>query len=351
MEDLELPTGPADSIADAWRQRRVPPVQSVRPGVWAVPMPLPGHPILYSIAYLVEAGPAGLLLVDAGYASDACWCALRDGLSAVGAQVADISAVVLTHNHPDHYGLADRIRAESGCWVALHEADGLERRSSERYAQRSEEALVLAGAPADLRAVSRQTIAAYAADADVPAADRLVADHERIDLGDLRLQVVWTPGHTMGHSCFLNERDQYLFTGDHLLPDGLTQLGNVDSTESQPLHDVLESLDRVAALGAMTGLPGHHYPMADTVARSGAVRRGFEARLDLAQAVVSRGPGSTGHEVAEHMVRPGGWAAMGGMGRRFTVIETMGLLHELTRRGRLRSRPGPPERFALFNTV
>ena len=56
-----------------------------RPGVWAVPMPLPGHPILYSIAYLVDSGSSGLMLVDAGYASKSCWRALETALTGMGA--------------------------------------------------------------------------------------------------------------------------------------------------------------------------------------------------------------------------------------------------------------------------
>ena len=30
---------------------------------------------------------------------------------------------MVTHIHPDHYGLAGRIREASGAWIALHPAD------------------------------------------------------------------------------------------------------------------------------------------------------------------------------------------------------------------------------------
>ena len=30
---------------------------------------------------------------------------------------------MVTHIHPDHYGLAGRIREASGAWISLHPAD------------------------------------------------------------------------------------------------------------------------------------------------------------------------------------------------------------------------------------
>ena len=37
--------------------------------------------------------------------------------------MSDVQGVLVTHIHPDHYGLAGRIREASGAWIALHPAD------------------------------------------------------------------------------------------------------------------------------------------------------------------------------------------------------------------------------------
>ena len=37
--------------------------------------------------------------------------------------MGDVQGVLVTHIHPDHYGLAGRIREASGAWIALHPAD------------------------------------------------------------------------------------------------------------------------------------------------------------------------------------------------------------------------------------
>lgn len=307
-------------------------------------MPLPGHPIVYSIAYLLDAGPAGLVVVDAGYASGACWRALEQGLAAAGRSVADITGVVLTHNHPDHYGLADRLRGTTGCWVATHELDGLGARSTDRYAEQSENSLILAGTPIDVRQRCAAIIASYADQAPAPVADRLLVDGDLLRHGTLRLEVIWTPGHTPGSICLREPDRRLLLTGDHLLPAGLTQLGLVGDRAADPLGDTLSSLRRLEALDVAEGLPGHQHRIDDVPARSREVQRGFATRLDEACAVVAGAPGATGWQVCGGLVGPA-WDRMGDVGRRFSAIEAMGLLHALVRAGRLHARPGPPERF------
>jgi hypothetical protein len=100
----------------------IPPVAEPRPGVWSVPIPLLGNPLRYVVVYVIET-VNGLVMIDAGWGDDASWQALTAGMAEIGARVADVTGVLVTHLHPDHYGLAPRIRRESGAWVALHPAD------------------------------------------------------------------------------------------------------------------------------------------------------------------------------------------------------------------------------------
>ena len=56
-----IDAGPAAAdYAGAWAERRLPGPAEIRGGVWAVPMPLTGHAIRYSVAYLLEASGAEL---------------------------------------------------------------------------------------------------------------------------------------------------------------------------------------------------------------------------------------------------------------------------------------------------
>ena len=48
-----------------------------------------------------------------------------DGLATAGGSISDVRAVLVTHIHPDHYGLAGRVREASGAWIGLHPADAV----------------------------------------------------------------------------------------------------------------------------------------------------------------------------------------------------------------------------------
>ncbi|MEV4258993.1 MBL fold metallo-hydrolase, partial [Spirillospora sp. NPDC049652] len=85
-------------------------------------MPIPGNPLAYTLVYVLESR-RGPVLVDAGWEHEDAWNALTDGLASFGLDVADVLGVVVTHHHPDHAGLAGRVREASGAWIAMHRAD------------------------------------------------------------------------------------------------------------------------------------------------------------------------------------------------------------------------------------
>ena len=99
----------------------LPPVEQVRPGLWSIPVPLP-IPLRYVFVYAFETDK-GPFLVDAGWNTDDAFDALSAGLDQAGFEMADVQGVMVTHIHPDHYGLAGRVRENSDAWIALHPAD------------------------------------------------------------------------------------------------------------------------------------------------------------------------------------------------------------------------------------
>ena len=111
-------------------QLPLPPVERVRPGLWSIPVPIPNNPLRYVLVYAFETDK-GPYLVDAGWNTDDAYATLVAGLEQAGFSVGDVQGVLVTHIHPDHYGLAGRIREASGAWIALHPADA--RLISERY--------------------------------------------------------------------------------------------------------------------------------------------------------------------------------------------------------------------------
>jgi len=73
---------------------------------------------------------------------------------------------------------------------------------------------------AQLKAAVQVPVAAHLADATVlpVTADLLLDDGEEISVGDIKLRVIYTPGHTEGSICFFC--DNHLIAGDTLFPGG-----------------------------------------------------------------------------------------------------------------------------------
>lgn len=63
----------------------------------------------------------GITVVDAGLSGH--WAEFVAELEALGRSVSDVRGVVLTHGDEDHLGFAERLRAEHGVPVWVHEAD------------------------------------------------------------------------------------------------------------------------------------------------------------------------------------------------------------------------------------
>jgi glyoxylase-like metal-dependent hydrolase (beta-lactamase superfamily II) len=100
-------------------------------------------------------------------------------------------------------------------------------------------------------------VAVTAKDADMlPAYDLLIEDDVVIEVGDLRIRTVATPGHTPGSICFAVEGTPLLFSGDTLFPGGP---GNT-TFEGGDFPTIIRSLDERLFKkydAATIVLPGH----------------------------------------------------------------------------------------------
>lgn len=325
--------------------RPIPRPTAVAPGVWSLPLPLAGSPIGYANAYALEHDD-GVLLVDAGYPDASCWSALVDALALLGRPVADVTGVVLTHNHPDHVGLADRVRGASGAWVAINELDAPSRSpdAGETHLGRLETEFRLAGLPDETVSEFVEASRSYAAEGQRLSVDRFLSDGDLVSEHGLDLRVLWTPGHTRGHLCLHDERAGHLFGGDLLLTTGEIQLGLVVCPDDDPAGDLIASLEWVASLPISLVLPGHGDCFGDSAVRAAASIADVERRLGEVAAHVREHPGLTAWERCSIFPRDRDWERRSGMGRRFAVMQMMGWLRRLGAAGQARIDPGPPER-------
>jgi glyoxylase-like metal-dependent hydrolase (beta-lactamase superfamily II) len=213
--------------------------------------------------YLVEDG-RDLTLIDAGLPGH--WSQLVDALAALGRSVRDIVAVLVTHGHLDHIGLAERVRAAAGAQIWVHEHDAPILRAPLRTRQiwRPERSLLpyVAKRPSGLQAPLHLARLGALRTPAVPDL-QLVPDGQALDIPG-NPTAIHTPGHTAGSVTYLLAGPAVAFTGDALVTldeitghTGPTLLCRAFTQNSQ---QALASLTTLATLPADTVLPGHGNP-------------------------------------------------------------------------------------------
>ncbi|MDA8075784.1 MAG: MBL fold metallo-hydrolase [Actinomycetota bacterium] len=335
----------------SWDRGVLPPVEQVRPGLWSVPVPIPINPLRYVLVYAFELSGGGVGLVDAGWDTDEAWGALQDGLAVFGARPGDVRAVVVTHVHPDHYGLADRVRRSSGAWIGLHPADAALLKDGPAGAEgliRAMRALLEhAGVPEHtLPDPSEASTQAHTL-LSMAQPDVLLDDAQMLELPGWDLRVIWTPGHSPGHVCLYSDDQRLLLSGDHVLPRITPNISFHSPQVPNPLGNYLESLARMRALAPDEILPGHEYRFSDLRSRVAEIERHHAARLAEIEHALDRQPGSTAWELATSLEWSRQWAELSAFMRRAAGGETLAHVALLERRGRVRQEPGVPARFYL----
>jgi glyoxylase-like metal-dependent hydrolase (beta-lactamase superfamily II) len=232
-------------------------ILEVAPGIIRVTLPVPFEMDGLHVYLLVESD--GIIMVDCGPRLPDTLEILDSALREIGASWDRLQGLVLSHWHMDHAGNAAEVLRRSRCWVAIHEKDAAE---SARYHRNPEG--MLGGIPYFLSLGVSEQMARTLAEApstfeamaeDFPV-DRAVGDGDCLHLGQRSFRVVWTPGHTRGHLCLLEEAPGVVLVGDHIL-DPVTPNISFLPGMVNPLGDYRASLHRVSRLTPRLALPGH----------------------------------------------------------------------------------------------
>jgi hydroxyacylglutathione hydrolase len=142
-----------------------------------------------------------------------------------------------------------------------------------------------AGGNAELKAATGATVIGPREVERLTPVDRMVADGDVVELGETRLSVIETGGHTLGHIAYYDAEDEVVFVGDTLFALGCGRL--FEGTAEQ----MWASLSRLAALPGETAVYcAHEYTASNarfalSVDQSPALR----ARADEVFAARERG--------------------------------------------------------------
>ncbi len=127
----------------------------------------------------------------------------------------NLKGILLTHHHHDHVGGVDIIKEAIGCTVYIHKADG------NSYKKEAE----------------------------------LLESGDTLYLGNEKIKVINTPGHTKGSVCYYSEKSKVAFTGDTIFD---VDLGRTDLAGGSP-QEMENSILNIISLWSdeITIYPGH----------------------------------------------------------------------------------------------
>ncbi len=141
-----------------------------------------------------------------------------------------LEKILITHSHWDHIADAAKLKKETSAPIYVHAEDA-----------------------GNLRDPGSDGLPLFFSVEGVEP-DGLLEDNEVFNVGELKITVIHTPGHTPGGVCFWLEKEKVLISGDTLFRG---TIGSLSFPTARP-EKMWESLKKLASLPPETRLiPGH----------------------------------------------------------------------------------------------
>lgn len=217
-------------------------------------------------AFLVDAEP--LTLIDAGFQTDEAKAEFEAQLVATGRKVSEIERVLITHGHPDHYGLVPWLQ---DLGIEVHfPARELERMTGKGMRMHFGSLLLQTGMPLDLlMKMDEHRKKDPRPWLDIPSL-LPVRDGDVFEFDGFSIGSHHVPGHSGGHFVYFEPDSRTLFAGDQLLPhvtpNPLLEPSLDDHTQRRrSLVDYLATLERFRSMDPSIAYPGHGDPITDVI--------------------------------------------------------------------------------------
>ncbi len=313
-----------------------------------VSIPLPGYADLRTAnVYALGNGP--YTLVDTGPKFPGSFEFLKEEFNKVGFDMADIDRIVITHGHIDHFGLAAKFREAAGhhidCYIQAEDKWRVVEETFHKAAwtEEGDQYMVMAGLPREKIEKIKERLEAWKFLSD-PVDDAIPVEDGEIFEGDgYHLQLIHTPGHSPGSSCYYEKKNKILFSGDHIIghitPNPLVEIKreHLRDPDYKSLIKYFQSLDKLAGLDVDYVFPGHGGAVDDLKGIIASYHEHHRERCELVWKALKKEPRPLYHiidEVFKHIPEDDIMLA---------ISETFVHLEILLEEGRAElAEPGPP---------
>ncbi|WP_458204792.1 MBL fold metallo-hydrolase [Haladaptatus sp. NG-SE-30] len=244
----------------------------------------------------VNAYLAGRTLVDPGPGSEEAWTVLLEELERRELTPNDIEQVLVTHPHPDHFGLAARLQEDGARIVASPETATIIRDFAQRLAYEQDffaDFFDRCGMAQTTAETVTDLPEAYLSVSPGVETDLELEDAESVEVEDTDVTGESVQGHAPGETIFTFEAEgeSQAIVGDHVLPDitpnPLLQ-PPVEAGDRRPriLPAYNRSLERLRDREFDHFLPGHRDEITSPSTRIDEILAAHEERTENVRRIV-----------------------------------------------------------------
>ncbi len=234
-------------------------------------LPFPGTPEL-TVYYL---DCEKLAIIDTGLGDPQSMTDMSAELNEKGRELKDISFIINTHEHIEHFGGNRKIKNAANAAVV---ASSLAAPLIENFHATSKKIkAAISGTKIRMFEMLKLFIDFHLT-IDTSPVDKKIQDGDLIDLGSIKLRVISTPGHAEGHVCLYDADRKILFSGDHIISTGSTFVGygwrqlatrsimdifNGNNKTLPNISQYIDSIKKIQSLDLDLILPAHGRPITD----------------------------------------------------------------------------------------
>jgi glyoxylase-like metal-dependent hydrolase (beta-lactamase superfamily II) len=319
-------------------------ISEVAPGVFRTQLPANITGLGHVNMYVME-DDRGVAVVDPGLPTKESWNAVLQRLGQLGVPVARVHSVIVTHSHPDHYGGAERLRAESGADIITHRLFRTFFDPTEPPDVDAEELAMMMRSPFDSppwggpgmdvpwqRKMKMRVARRFPKLMRVPRPSIRLNETDRMSFARREWMAVHTPGHTHDHLCLFDPETGTLLSGDHVLPNITPHISGLTG-HGDPLTLFFDSLDKVGrfAHDVSIALPAHGTPFTNVGERVTSIKDHHAERLQkLRDTSAELGRPATVMEFSTHLFSPRAQGSMADS-EAFAHLEHLRLLGDFER--------------------
>jgi glyoxylase-like metal-dependent hydrolase (beta-lactamase superfamily II) len=263
--------------------------------IYQVRLPLPFALNIVNVYLLRD--KAGWTIIDTGIHTPQGESTWRDVLHTLNIHPTHIRQIILTHVHPDHFGMAGWLQtlgADHNHHIPIYASPSEDEQIDVIWRNETGDFfyqwLIENGMPDEFaRKVADSMGNTRAMTLPHPPTVEHLAYDALVSMAGRSWQAIHSPGHSDGHLMFYDADSQLLLSGDHVLMHITPNIGLWSHTEADPLGRFMASLASLKDLSVVRALPGHKWHITDWQGRIEELIGHHEHRLGLVEAGIGKG--------------------------------------------------------------